>query len=313
MSVVPEKQIEYIMNAFTINAIQDGKKINIPQRFFTKVHGTAIDQRWDNPHPTSGSICKNIVHFTQTPSQSFNNEIAYSGQLVEVTFVDKLDLFGWDGSDSQHPLPQAKGPRELWKFTVVPKFNLLIIENGRAVEKKISEYLNFFCIQQYNYGLPAEEKLDAIMIEAVPVESNPVGYFRSNPNIGSFEAVINAREFQKQTYGPFSKMLEGLQVEEERLILKVSISSERRGHNLPTILVTHLGDFLENIDEDDLNQARVSEYDDGKKLRPTKLLGALQHKKKFIADTSEEKDNTMNKYVNELIQKIGEDLRINAK
>lgn len=310
MSTPVSTKIEYKMNAFVIYGLKNGEKINFPQRFMTKLIGTVFDQRWDNPSPTAGSICKNLAELSQANSSLFNNEIVYSGKIAEVTFQDKIDLMGWDGQEIEHPLPPAKGQRDYWRFRILPKYNILVLENGRSVEKKLTEYLNFFCIQKYNSGLSTDQQLDGILIEAVPVESNPVGYLRENPNLGSFEAVIKAREFQNENYGIFGKLFEGLAMDEERLVIKVSITSSRRGRDLPQVLVTHLADFLDNIADDDLNQARVSEFDDGKKLRPTKLLGAFHHSKKFIDDDDESKDKALNSYTNSIASEIGVDLRI---
>lgn len=313
MSESSDPQIEYKMNAFVIYGLKDGKKVNLPMGLLSKIIGTSIDQRWDNPSPTPGSICKNIAKLEILSSSDFNSEVVYSGILAEVSFKEKIDLLGWDGIESELPLPPEKGERELWKFRIVPKLNLLIFENGRSVEKKLEQYLNFFCIQNYNNSLTGGDRYDGISIEAVPVESDPVGYLRSNPNLGSFEASIRASELQKHDYGPLGKIISGLNADEERLVMKVTLSSQKRGRNLPTVLVTQLADFIESISEEDLNQARVSEYDDGKKLKPTKLLGAFHHRKKYIVDKEDAKIKALNSYTRNLINDIGAQFKIDEK
>jgi hypothetical protein len=219
----------------------------------------------------------------------------------------------WDGVEAELEFPPEKGERKLWGFRLIPNLNLLVLENGRGVERKLEQYLNFFCIQNYNTDLSTEQKLDGIIVEAIPVEDNPVGFLRSNPNLGSFEATIKANEFVDKNYGVLGDLLSGLNVDEEKLVLKISLSSQKRGRNLPEVLVTNLASFIEGIETDDLNQARVSEYDEGKKLKPTKLLGAFHHRKKYIDDTVDDRIDELNKYADNLISDIGNQFKVNER
>lgn len=304
-----ERQIEFKMHAYVIKALKDGEKASLPPNFFSSIVGMPFDQRWDNKEPKGGSLCKNLAYFKQVTTELTDGLFIYEGALVEVHFKEQLDLFGWDGQDEPIPLPPEKGTREFWGFTIAPAYNLLVLEAGRFPEKKLYSYLNYFCTQIYNIGKPKDERLDGIVIEAIPVEDNPVSFMRNNPNLGSFEAVINAREFLKHNYGPLGKVLAGVDANEERLILKVSVSSQKRGKDLPTVLVTNLADFIESIEVGDLAQARVSEYEGGKKLRPTKLLGAIHNRQLWITDNDQSRQKAILDYSIDLIENNGEYLK----
>lgn len=277
---------ELRMIAYKIKGYSNEEEMdNIPVDFFKSIAVTNFSELWypNSDTKTDTNSYKNISNFKQADSSRCDNNTIYHGYFIETNKEDSIKLIDYnEGSEEDHKLPEGKGQRKTWEFTVAPKHNILILENkDRGTENKLTQYLNSYTLIWNKVN--EEKKIDTIEIQAVPKEDDPSGWLRKNPNLGSFEAKLNARSIQNR-YGLLkSDLFEGLGEQVQDLTIKIEISASKRGKELPEMLVTNLADFLEKVDKDNLYQSNVKPVSAGKRSRrPTKLLDALETKDVYV-------------------------------
>lgn len=262
------------VTAYTIFALEGGKRKSIPDDFFSWLSGVNFQSRW-LPTPSIGQQSANIQAFNRLSNP--NDYSKHSGRYVEVTLRDAIPVIDLgDGSDSEHPLPHGKGEHQTWRFILRSDSNFLLMEDkGRAAEKKLQQFLKG---QLNEFRKTKNERLfDDLIIESIPKEEDPVGFLRTNPSLKSFEARLSAKALSDSTkYGVISDWFGGLDGANEFLKVKIEVSTTKRGEGLPQVLTSKLADFLGSIEEDQSMQSIVKEMKDGRtSARPTWLLDAI--------------------------------------
>lgn len=282
------EKIEYKIQAFQVSCTKDGKEVKIPNDIFQELIRTDLINRWEGD-PLANSHIFNLLKYQLVNPTDVDQEILYQSILTEITLKDKIDLMKISGEKVEQEIPPKSGTFTRNHLVIAPKYDLVVLESTLGIEKKLSSYLNYFAIKHWNPKQRSEDKIESIIVKAIPRESDPSGFLRSNQHLGSFEAVINSTEFENN-YGALSNMFTAIKNLDDKLIVKISISSGR-GKDIPEVFASQLADFLDNIEKNgSVRKANVRETKNGKKFRrPTTLLDAIVSKVDFVDDTDEAK------------------------
>lgn len=293
--------MEFRMLTFEVKGALDGEVKTIPIDFFATLSLQNILDRW-NGNPTPGSTVQNLQFLKKYELPELNDSIFY-GRFVEIELTRSINLMNLQGLEQPMNVPNNSGRHSGFTFAVCPAKCLLVLENGRGVEQRLASYLNFWLQKFWNPSRtdPAS-KLDSILVSAIPIETNPVNFIRQNHNLGSFEAILNVREFQREDYGVLGRLFGNLG-EEQKLKVKIEIATHRGGQ-LPEILTTNLATLLEQIaPTENLSKVKVKEVVGGRKQSPINLLNALEQRTAIIReDTIELKKIALLDYMIELIE-----------
>lgn len=281
---------EISLYAFSINGYYNSKPADIPSALYRHIANTSFINRWSPIIPigskaTPGIQYRNIVDFTHYTAEQMNHLI-YFGELVEMS-SDDIELININGNKTTHQLGGNDGVRKSWNFLIAPNLNLLIIA-GTAVNQKLAMYLNGTLNEFYNIN-PHENKIDDIQIFIKPTEANPEGYFNTNPELGSVEFKLDSAAF-KTDYGLLQSGVLGdflFGDTDTELVVKLAISTTRRGTHLPTVLTENLAEFIKKAEESKvILSANVSEMSNGKRLKSKRLLNVFQTENiTFASDT----------------------------
>ncbi|MES2615510.1 MAG: hypothetical protein V4591_08850 [Bdellovibrionota bacterium] len=267
--------------AYRISAGIQGKRNPIPKdflTFLTKSVSSNFADFW-RPAVQLNVTSHNLQNARWVPGNTGESSI-WEAILVEVHPKEGIDLMNLqNGNTNVMPIPENHGESQTWSFCILPEKNLLILEvKGRRVEGKLEEYLGIRIHEWSISSATVEKNLDSIYIEAIPKENDPIGFLRKNPELATISLKIKAKSIDTQ-FGFFGNLFSGLSDnDKDYLVLKVEISSSKRGGNLPEISLTTTADILEKIDTDSLMQASVKSIDGGRRAKARHLLNAVTEK-----------------------------------
>lgn len=296
--------IDVRMTAYLIKGAKSGFACAVPHTYFNHLSGLPFNSRWDQPLQ-AGFNSRNLTVFKWLPPSNSGRGILH-GRFVEIKVRDSIPMIDVQlGTDYDLQVPTDKAEKFEWEFVLVPDFNLLILEKkGRGGETKLEEFLNSH-LSAWSQANPTTA-IDAIHILAIPKEDDPIGFLRNNPNLGMFEAKLKAKSISGQEYGVLGGLFRDLVDDEnDELRIKIEVTSGKRGGQLPTVVVSHLADFLASIDETNILHAASKQVRSG---RATKLLNAIVETSVTVSD----RINVISAFVDfseEVISELGDQLK----
>lgn len=261
------------LNAYEIYISRDGYAHPLPKNFLNFLRAKAFVDRWDQPF-AKGSVCLNVRVLDLEPPATSSGHAIFYGKLIELTCREKLELTDYaQGTDSDLVFPAGKAESQAWEFAIAPAQHVLVMQQKmQSCEQRLKRFFEHH-IAEWNTNNPAES-IEGIFVQAIPQEQEPSTWMLKNDNLGSFEAVLDARKVDLST-GLLAGLLGGLTDAEKSLKVKIEISAGR-GDNLPKLLISQLAGFLSSVEDDAVYKASAKRVVDGRReQRPTHLLNAI--------------------------------------
>ncbi len=273
--------------AFRIAAEREGQRYSIPKKFLTDLgvkNSNKIAKAW-RPNIDVNVTSRNIQDAKGLPS-TINASETWAATFIEARPEKTIELVNIiNGNKSSIEIDKDHSKYQEWSFCILPNKNLLILKlKGKGVENKLAEYLKTHI---YEWSKDSDCIYDSIHISAIPKESEPTKYLRSNPNLASVSFRIKSKSIDTK-YGLFGGLFEGLGSDDkDYLVLNVEISNSKRGGKLPDISLSTAADILETLSNDgndSLIQTSVKPTLEGRRNRGVHLLNAITEKTIYLKE-----------------------------
>lgn len=272
---------------------------SIDLKFLQYISRLPVAERWDCGFGPSNSP---FTILNPTWLNGANHRRYLCGRFVEVKHIDQVDLIDVDGAEESLKIPQGKGKKHEFYFVFSPEMQIALIESkGRGFERKIENFLG----RHWETYMMKHPNLNAAWFEtsALTIEDSARQYLNDR-SVAEMQVAIECEKISEDSplFPLISQLLQGGLSGDHQLVLKLNLSTAKRGAAIPTVALSNVIDVVENLEEAQcLKSAYCKEMAGTRKSsRLTKLID-IQFRTGIVVDESSDVYESLQHELDELI------------